>query len=66
MITNGQKKSQIKNIFFHFYFLNKDISLNIYDKNLKLLTGVKHIHMEGTVSQILYSGRSFYFISKNG
>ena len=33
---------------------------------MKSLTGVKNIHMEGTVSQIFEIGLSFHFITKNG
>ena len=59
-------KEQEKKLFSHFYFLNKDISLNIQAKIMKFQTHVKNIHMEGTVSQIFYIGPSFYFVSKNG
>ena len=50
----------------HFYFLNKDFSLNIEVKLLKVSTDGKNIVIEGSVSQILYVGFSFCFISKNG
>ena len=50
---------------FHFYILNKDISFNIWVKILKSFTDVKHIHMEGSVSQIFYLGLSFSFSPKN-
>ena len=33
---------------------------------MNISTHVKHIHMEGTVSQICDLGLSFYFILKNG
>ena len=55
-----------KKHFFHFYFLNMDISLNIWLKILKSFTDVKHIYMEGSVSQIFYLGLGFCFIPKNG
>ena len=35
---------------FHFYFFNKDISLNIQVKILKSSSDVKNIYMEGSVS----------------
>ena len=57
---------KIKTDFFHFYFLNMDISFNIQVTEMKLCTGVKNIHMEGTVSQIFDIGLSFDFILKNG
>ena len=53
-----------KKYFFHFYFLNKDISLNIEVKLLKFSTDVKNILMERSMSQIFYVGFSFCFISK--
>ena len=64
MIVNGQKRTQIKDLFFHFYIFNKDISLNIYDTNMKCSTGVKRIRREGTMSQIFDLGLIFHFILK--
>ena len=58
------KRDTNKKPIFHFYFFNKDISLNIYDKNMKCSTGVKRIHTEGTVSQIFDLGIIFHFIKK--
>ena len=55
-----------KKVFCHFYFLNKDISLNIHVNIFKFSTYVKNIHIEGYVSQIFYLGLSFCFIKKNG
>ena len=55
-----------KKQYFYFYFLNKDFWLNIGVNVLKFSTDVKNIRMEGSVSQILYLGLSFYFIAKNG
>ena len=66
VIINVQKKTQIKKLFFHFYFLNKDISFVIQNKQMRFSTDVKHFHVEGTVPQIFDLGLSFYFISKNG
>ena len=66
IINGSKKKKQTKNLFFHFYFLNKDISLNIRVRELRFGTYLNNIHMEGTVSPIFYLGLSFYFIPKNG
>ena len=60
------KKQIIKNLFFHFYFLAKDFSLNTVAMHLKFYTHVDNILMEGTVSQIFYLGLSFDFMTKNG
>ena len=56
----------ILNLFFHFNFLNTDISLNIYTLVITFYTGVLNIPLEGTVSQIFYLGLGFYFMIKNG
>ena len=56
-MTFYPKKQKIKDLFFHFYFLNMDIFLV-----MKFCTDVRNIHMEGTVSQISYLGLSFNFI----
>ena len=56
----------MKKQFFHFYFLNTDIMLDIIVKEMKFGMGVENNHIEGTVSQIFDLGLSFYFISKNG
>ena len=53
---------KFKTDFFHFYFLNIDISFNIQVTEMKFCTGVNNIHIEGTVSQIFDIGLSFYFI----
>ena len=45
-------KLLILNLFFDFYFLNMDISLNIYTLVIKFYTGALNIPLEGTVSQI--------------
>ena len=50
------------NIFFHFYFSAKDLSLNnVYGISI-FFRDVKNIPLEGTVSQIFYLGLSFNFI----
>ena len=55
-----------KKLFFYFYFFNKDFSLTIGVNVLRFSTGVRNLHMEGSVSQILDLGLSFCFIKKNG
>ena len=60
------RKMVNKKHYFHFYFLNKDISLNIQVKILKFSPDVKNIHMEGSLSQIFYLGFSSCFTPKNG
>ena len=55
-----------KKHIFHFYFLNKDFSLNIVVNVLKSFTDVKNILIEGSVSQIFDLGLGFYFMLKNG
>ena len=54
----------ILNLFFHFYFLNMDISLNIYTLVINFYTGVLNIPLEGSLSQIFYLGPGFYFMTK--
>ena len=54
----------ILNLFCHFYFLNMDISLNIYTLAITFYTGVFDIPLEGSVSQIFYLGPGFYFMTK--
>ena len=51
-----------ENVFLYFYFLNVHISLSIYIICLKLLVHTENIAMEGTVSQIFYTGRHSFFI----
>ena len=61
-MTFYPKKQKIKDLFFHFYFLNMDILLNNELPVMKFCTDVKNIHMEGTLSQIFYLGLGFNFI----
>ena len=56
----------ILNLFFHFYFLNTDISLNIYTLVIKFYTGALNIPPQRTASQIFDLGPGFYFMTKNG
>ena len=51
-----------KHLFFHIIFLNMDISITILDKAMQFFLALLHIHSEGSVSQILYLGLSFYFM----
>ena len=41
-----------------------DISQNIEVRYMNFLTELENILMQGTMSQISYLGRSFYFMSK--
>ena len=43
-----------------------DISVNIYSIDLKFSVCTIKILLEGSVSQIIYLGPSFYFMPKNG
>ena len=54
--------SKNKNLIFHVNFLNNDISVTTLDITMKFSMTVLHIHSEGTVSQIVYLGPSFYFM----
>ena len=65
-VTSDFMKLLILNLFFHFYFLNMDISLDISTLVIKFYTGALNILLEGTVSQIFYSGPGFYFMIQNG
>ena len=56
----GREKGKI--LIFHVIFLNKDISITVADIILKLCISVLHILPEGSVSQILHLGPSFYFM----
>ena len=50
------------NHFFHFYYLNMDILLNIYLRVLKFCIDDDNSFPERSVSQIFYLGLSFYFM----
>ena len=49
LITFIKETIEIKFQFFHFYFLNMDILLDIQDANSKSTMQVNNIHLEGTV-----------------
>ena len=59
-------KILIKILFNHFNFSNQDISLPIKPPYLHVCNEINYVYLEGTVSQIFYSGPSFYFMSKIG
>ena len=52
-----------KYYFFHIYFLNKHISLNIRLTCLKTAIHVSEIHLQGRVSQNFDVGLSLNFIA---
>ena len=54
----------ILNLFFHFYFFNMDISLNIYTLVIQIYTGALNIPPEGTVSHIFLFRPWFLFYDK--
>ena len=54
--------SKFENSFFFLYLLNKDISPNTPCKVLKFGLHNHGCHSEGSVSQIIYLGPSFYFM----
>ena len=56
----GREKGKIK--IFHVIFFNKDISITVADIILKFCMVVLHILPEGSLSQIVYLGPSFYFM----
>ena len=58
--------SKSKNVFFDKYFFNVIFSIIKAFTDFKLCLLILHTHLEGTVSQILYLGPSFYFMTKIG
>ena len=55
-------QSRTKNCNFQLIFSNSNISINNGENLIKFGTLVVGGHSEGTVSQILYLGPSFYFM----
>ena len=51
-----------ENVFLYFYFLNVHISFTMYIIDLKSLVHTENIAMEGTVSQICYTGLRLVFM----
>ena len=60
------QNSKSGNGIFDKIFLNVYFSITIADTDFKFCQLSPDIHSEGTVSQILNLGLSFYFMSKNG
>ena len=58
--------NKLKNCIFDKIFLNVHFSITIAYKDFKFCLLSPHTYFEGTVSQILDLGLSFYFMSKNG
>ena len=54
--------SKNKNLIFNVIFLNKDISVTTLDITMTFSMAALHIHSEGSMSQIVYLGPSFYFM----
>ena len=54
--------SKSKNLIFNVIFFNTDISVTTQDIAMKFCMTILHVHSEGSVSQILYLGPSFYFM----
>ena len=54
--------SKNKNLIFHVFFFNKDISVTTLDITMKFSMTALHIHSEESVSQIFYLDPSFYFM----
>ena len=70
-IFNSENKHKCKSeytemYFFYFYFSVVHISSNNVLDSLKLCMHVGNIHVEGTVSQIIFLNPTFYFMPKNG
>ena len=57
-------RKQSQTLFSTFIFVNSDISLIIKLTIIAFYTYVKEVHMEGTVSRILYIGLTFLFYLK--
>ena len=53
---------ELKKTYFHYNSLKVKISAIIKDPYLKSLLHILYISKEGSVSQILYIGPSFYFM----
>ena len=60
------QNNKSKIIFFDKIFLNVHFSKTIAYKDFKFCLLSPHNHSEGTMSQIINLGISFYFMSKNG
>ena len=60
------RKYELNSDFFHFYFLNMNISVNIHPFDPKLSVCNPNILLEGSMSQNFDLGPTFDFMSKNG
>ena len=56
---------KLKIDFCKFYFLNTDFSLGILKTYKKLKEVLHNIHLEGSLSQILYLGLCYIFMTLN-
>ena len=70
-IFNSENKYKCKSKYtemylFDFYFSIVHISSNNVIDSLQFCMHVNNIHVEGTVSQIIFLSPTFYFMSKNG
>ena len=54
--------SKCKNLIFYVIFFNTDISVTTQDIAMKFCVTILHIHIEGSMSQILYVHSSFCFM----
>ena len=61
LIGRELRKLFIKNLFFHFNFLNLDISLTIHTIHLRFSVCIHKVILQGSVSRIFDSGPSFYY-----
>ena len=55
-----------ENLNFDQIFVNVHFSITIAHTNFKFCLLMPHIRSEGSVSQIIFLGLSFYSVSKNG
>ena len=62
----NDQKYLVKKSIFDKYFLNVNFSITIVYTDFKFCVPILHTHSEGTVSQIVYLGLGFIFMSKNG
>ena len=62
LICSEFQHKRYEKCFFLYYFLNKDVSLNILLRVLKIYIIILDTIMEGTLSQIFYLGPSFHFM----
>ena len=56
------ERDENRNPIFHFYFLNKDISVTNKERIIKCSGVVCHVVSEGSMSHISDLGLNFYFM----